>query len=103
MIDFCYNYTAYLEYNCPFTNGRRNACEYEFFFLLSRVFPPYSTCVSVCVWSELVNYCFIVNIVIINIRRIYIVQFTHTVRYIHTDARDNRKDRLMKLLRVLQN
>lgn len=40
-------------------------------------------CVRACVYvSVLIDYCIIVNVIIVNIRRTYIVQFTH--RTIHT-------------------
>lgn len=54
---------------------------------------PTSSC-TMCV-KCLVDYCFIVNVVIINIRRIYSTVYTP---YIHTDARDSRKSFLAILL-----
>lgn len=81
MIDFCYNYTAYLEVQLfCYTNdlSQRDACD---------AMPPppsrarvFPVALYMC-GVYFVNYYFIINI-IINIRRIYIVQFTH--RTIHT-------------------
>lgn len=50
------------------------------------------------VWCVLVDYCFIINVIIINIRRIYIVQFTH--RTVHTYRCPRQPEKFLAVLLI---